>query len=271
MRRQRRWPVGRQTSVAVSEEGGVRYLHIGGDAIQSAMRLSAPDHLELHYNRAMMGFLLFRPDPRAVLMVGLGGGSMARFLHRSYPRCKVTAIELNPDVVAAARRHFDLPADGPRFTTVLDDGAAWVAAHPDTADVLLLDAFDDGRQVPALCSEAFYRIAYAALPENGVLVQNFMSDDDPVDIYAERIEQAFGRPPTLLAAADRVNTILFAFREGPQRISWSVLEKRAKSLQDQFGLPGNHYLASLRRLNKPVGGTTGSKNGNDSDDKFFAF
>ena len=98
-----------------------------------------------------------------------------------------------------------------------------------------------------------------------------MSDDDRVDIYAERIEQAFGRPPTLLAAADRVNTILFAFREGPQRISWSVLEKCAKALQDQFGLPGNHYLASLRRLNKPVGGTTGSKNGNDSDDKFFAF
>lgn len=270
MKRQRRWP-GRQTSVAVSEEGGVRYLHIGGDAIQSAMRLSAPDHLELHYNRAMMGFLLFRPDPRAVLMVGMGGGSMARFLHRSYLRCKVTAVELNPDVVAAARRHFDLPADGPRFTTVLDDGAAWVAANPGKADVLLLDAFDDGRQVPALCSEAFYRTAFAALPESGILVQNFMSDDDRVDIYAERIEQAFGRPPTLLAAADRVNTILFAFRGGPQRIAWSVLEKRAKALQDQFGLPGNHYLASLKRLNKPAGVTVRGKASGLGDDKFFGF
>ncbi len=262
MRRMRRWPVGRQTAVAVSEEGGVRYLHIGGDAIQSAMRLSNPDHLELHYNRAMMGFLLFRPDPREVLMVGLGGGSMARFLHRSHARCRVTAIELNPDVVAAARRHFDLPADGPRFSTVLDDGAAWVAAHPGEADVLLLDAFDDGHQVAGLCSEAFYRTAFAALPENGILVQNFMSDDDRVDLYAERIEQAFGRPPTFLAAADRVNTILFASRSAPQRIAWSTLEKRAAALQEKFGLPGNHYLASLKRLN--------TRSGRDSE-RFFVF
>ena len=113
MSRRRKWPTGRGSSVAVSESGGVRYLHIGGDAIQSAMRLARPDHLELHYNRAMMGFLLFHPVPRRVFMIGLGGGSMARFLHRAYPRSRVTAVEVNPEVVAAARRYFDLPADGP--------------------------------------------------------------------------------------------------------------------------------------------------------------
>lgn len=245
--RQRKWPLGGASAVAVSEEGGVRYLHIGGDAIQSAMRLARPDHLELHYNRAMMAFLLFHPAPRRVLMIGLGGGSMARFLHRSYARCHVTAVELNPEVLAAARRYFDLPADGPRFAAVLEDGAAWVASHPASADVLLLDAFDDGRQVPALCSQAFYKSAFESLGEQGILAQNFMSDDDRVDVYADRIAEAFGRPVLLLQAADRVNTIVFAFKGRPGRIAWSVLRARAQALADEFGLPGEHYLAALKR------------------------
>lgn len=256
MKRQQRWPLGRQSQVAVSEEGGVRFLHIGGDAIQSAMRLSAPDKLELHYNRAMMSFLLFHPDPRRVLMIGLGGGSMARFLYRSYPRCQVNAVEVNADVVAAARRYFDLPADGPRFATTLDDGAAWVSAHPDSADVLLLDAFDDGRQVEALCSLDFYGKAFEALSERGVLAQNFMSDDDRIDIYAERIEQVFDRRVVLVQAADRVNTIVLAFKGGPRRITFRSLEDRAKTLSEQYGLPGNHYLAALRRFNASPGGRT---------------
>jgi len=256
MKRQQRWPLGRQSQVAVSEEGGVRFLHIGGDAIQSAMRLSAPDKLELHYNRAMMSFLLFHPDPRQVLMIGLGGGSMARFLYRSYPRCQVTAVEVNAEVVAAARRYFDLPADDPRFSTVLDDGADWVTAHPDSADVLLLDAFDDGRQVQALCILDFYGKAFEALEERGVLVQNFMSDDDRIDIYAERIEQVFDRRVVLVQAADRVNTIVLAFKGAPARIAWSTLEARAQVLTEQFGLPGNHYLATLRRINVPPGSSS---------------
>lgn len=245
--RLRKWPLGGASAVAVSEEGGVRYLHIGGDAIQSAMRLARPDRLELHYNRAMMAFLLFHPAPRRVLMIGLGGGPMARFLHRSHARCHVTAVELNPEVLAAARRYFDLPPDGPRFAAVLEDGAAWVASHPGSADVLLLDAFDDGRQVPALCSPAFYKTAFEALGEQGILAQNFMSDDDRVDVYADRIAEVFGRPVLLLQAADRVNTIVFAFKGGPGRIAWSVLRARAQALADEFDLPGEHYLAALKR------------------------
>lgn len=259
-RKLQRWPLGRQSEVAVSEESGVRFLHIGGDAIQSAVRLSAPDRLELHYNRAMMSFLLFHSDPRRVLMIGLGGGSMARFLHRSYPRCQVTAVEVNADVVAAARRYFDLPADGPRFSTVLDDGAAWVAAHPDSADVLLLDAFDDGRQVQALCSLDFYTRAFEALSGQGVMVQNFMSDDDRIDIYSERIEQAFDRRVVLVKVADRVNTIVLAFKGGPRCTTFKTLKGRAQTLTEQYGLPGNHYLNTLRRLSASSGGRTDTFN-----------
>jgi len=76
MKRLGKWLAPRR-AIEIVEEGGVRVLQIGGNAIQSAMRLDAPDRIELDYVRAMMVFLLFRPGPREVLMVGLGGGSMA--------------------------------------------------------------------------------------------------------------------------------------------------------------------------------------------------
>jgi spermidine synthase len=54
----------RRLALTVSEERGVRTLHVGGEAIQSSMRLSAPYALELDYTRCMMAFLLFHPRPR---------------------------------------------------------------------------------------------------------------------------------------------------------------------------------------------------------------
>ena len=252
LKRLRRWPVGKQAAVAVSEEGGVRFLHIGGDAIQSAMRLSKPDRLELHYTRAMMGFLLFHPKPKRVLMIGLGGGSMARFLHQAHPRARVIALDVSPEVVAAARRHFDFPADNARLSVVLEDGAVWVPAHPASADVILLDAFVDGDQVPALCTESFYAAARAALTEPGVLVQNFMADDKHMERHLACMEAAFGREAILLRAADRVNMIALIFRGGPARMSWKELRTRAEQLTELHDLPGDHYIATLRKLN---GGT----------------
>jgi spermidine synthase len=253
----RRWATGGQAEVAVSESGGVRYLHIGGDAIQSAMRLSNPDRLELHYTRAMMAFLLFHPRPQNVLMVGLGGGSMARFLHGAYAAAKIRALDVSPEVVAAARRHFDFPEDDARLSAVIEDGAQWVPAHPGSADVILLDAFVDGRQVPELCTQSFYAAARAALTEPGVLVQNFMADDSRMARHVEGMEAAFGRKPVLLQAADRVNNIAFAFRGPPARLSWKELRRRAELLAERHDLPGEHYVSSLRKLN---GGTTGHFN-----------
>ena len=80
--------------IAVSDAGGVRSLHIGGDAVQSAMRIGAPDALYLDYTRCMLACLLFEPEPRRALLIGLGGGSLAKFLHRNLKSLQVRAVEV---------------------------------------------------------------------------------------------------------------------------------------------------------------------------------
>ena len=73
------------------------------------MRLDAPDDLALAYTRAMMGALLFHPEPRDVTLVGLGGGSLAKYIYRQLPQTRIVALEVDVRVVAAAHQMFHLP------------------------------------------------------------------------------------------------------------------------------------------------------------------
>jgi spermidine synthase len=214
------------------------------------MRLTAPDQLELHYTRAMMSFLLFDPRPEKVLMIGLGGGSIAKFLHSRMPATRLTVVEIRSEVVSAARAFFELPRDDERLAIVVADGARYVPAHPACCDVLLLDGFEDGRQPAALCSQPFYDAAYEAIKPGGVLAVNFMAFDPKLDVFLQRIERSFGGRVVLVDAADKVNLIVLAFREGLDRVRWSELRGRAQALKDMLGLPFERFITFMRQRNR---------------------
>jgi spermidine synthase len=247
--RPKKWKPSADHSVTIAEERGVRSLHIGGLAIQSAMRLSSPDTLELHYTRAMMSFMLFVPQPADLLMIGLGGGSMAKFLYRRMAQTRITVIEIRPEVVAAARSYFEVPVDDARMRVVVDDGARYVPAHPSSADVLLLDGFDDGVQPPVLCSQDFYDAAFEVLRPGGILAVNFMAEDRRLDAMCARLEKSFSGRILMLEAADKVNVVVLALREGPAKIAWTELRARGSALQLSHGLPFDRFLVSLRERN----------------------
>jgi spermidine synthase len=104
---------------------GERCLHFDLTAAQSAMDLDDPERLSLAYTRKMMAFLLFNHSPRRILMLGLGGGSLAKFCHRHLPSAAITAVEVNPDVIAL-RDAFLVPADDDRFRVVRAEGTHYV-------------------------------------------------------------------------------------------------------------------------------------------------
>jgi spermidine synthase len=235
----------RGSSVEVSESRGVRTLHLGGEAIQSAMRLSAPDRLELAYTRAMMAFLLFAPAPREILMVGLGGGSIARFVHERLPRTRLTVIELDPKVVAAARTFFGLPADDRRLKVIVGDGARHVLAHRGGCDVFLLDAFDDLRSVRSLATEAFYAACRDALRPGGVFAVNFIADEPRFGTYLARLERVFDGRVLCLPSQDRMNMIVLGFRAPLDPIRIAPLKRVARELERRLGLPFDRFVRDL--------------------------
>lgn len=237
----------REAGVAISEQNGVRSLHLGGSMIQSAMKINAPNELELLYTQCMMGFLLFHPVPAHILMVGLGGGSLAKFVYHQMPRTKTTVVEINQQVISTAFNYFALPAEDERFQVMLADGARYIADHPFCTDILMIDGFDDGCQIASLCSEEFYNQAYQVLGKDGMLVVNLLSRDKNLNSYLERIKDSFqGRVVAMLSEA-RGNMIVFAFKQNPGKLAWKVLKTRAKKLEAVYGLPFPDFVSKLRK------------------------
>jgi spermidine synthase len=113
----------------------MRTLHFDNRFVQSAMRISAPDELLLSYTRSMMAFLLFNRRPRNMLMIGLGGGSLAKYCHRILPHTKITVLEVDADVIAL-RDTFAVPAESERFRVIHIDAKDYFATADQPVDVI---------------------------------------------------------------------------------------------------------------------------------------
>ena len=193
----------------VRDVGDRRSLHFSEQVIQSSMSLLNPDALELEYTRMMMGFLLFNPEPDRIVMVGLGGGSLAKFCHRHLPRSQVEALEINPAVIAL-RGDFMVPPDDERFRVIACDAAEFLGGASDHADVILLDGFGDQGMPDALCSEAFYADCLRALRDDGLLVINFHVNHPLYHEYLARVRESFGAAMFEVVDDDMTNSIVFA-------------------------------------------------------------
>lgn len=235
--------------VEISEKNGVRLLHLGGPAVQSAMRIRAPFELELEYTRAMMAFELFHPAAREVALIGLGGGSLAKFIHQRLRRVRLTALEVNPDVVAAARTYFLLPADDDRLDVRVADGAAYVHQHQESLDVLMVDGYDAERIVEDLASPDFYRACVAALRPGGLAVFNLWGSDRRFETYRRRLEAAFAGRMLLLPAEQKGNVVVFCFKPPLPELGFTFLRGRAERCQTDLGLEFPRFLDRLRNHN----------------------
>jgi spermidine synthase len=201
----------------VRTEGDRRTLEFTPGDIQSELRLSRPNALVLAYARAMMCFPLFVPRPRHILMVGLGGGSMARFCYRHFPEARITVLELRADVIAL-REQFLVPPDDARFRVVHADAAAWMASAAaegaPIADVIVVDGFDEAGLPPALSGPGFYDDCRRLLLPGGVLVANVFTYDPRHDAVLEALAAAFGGRTCRLDKVAGNNRIVFAVAEG---------------------------------------------------------
>lgn len=230
----------------VQTHGDRRSLQFKPGMIQSEMRLSRPDELVLRYARAMMCFTLFKPRPKHILMVGLGGGSLAKFCYRHMPWCHITVLELRADVIAL-RDQFLIPPDDERFRIIHTDAVAYIRRHPASADVLLVDGFDESGLPPALGSARFYADCRRALVHGGVLAANIFSYDQHYAAMRVRLDTAFRRQTCSLGGLAGNNHIIFALKHdagaAPTRASKML---RLVTLRRRFGLAFvNRWLLRL--------------------------
>ncbi len=236
-------------AVDVSELDGVRALHLGSITIQSAMRIRDPFALELSYTRAMMCFLLFSSKAKRVLAIGLGGGSLAKYLHAYCPELHSTVLEINPKIIQIARSQFYLPDNDARLDVIEGDGLRYLADHSEVADVLLIDAFDGNGIPPDFCSQDFFDRCADSLNAEGILVINLWGSDKKFDVYLQRIEQSFAGKVLILPTGKPGNIAVFAFGREPADVRLASLRLRAKNLEQQHKIEFLQFVEKLAEHN----------------------
>lgn len=219
----------------VFERGDIRSLLANWAYVQSAMSITDPFRLMLEYTQAMMGFLLFNPSPRTVEIIGLGGGSLAKYCHKFLPETSIRGVEVDWDVIAVADQ-FCMPPLSDRFDIVWADGSDFVAKDEGSTDILLVDGFDNGGQPHQLCSLDFYRACHSRLNADGILVVNLCNYPGKHIPMLDRLRECFGPIITVPVEAG-MNLIVFAFRDERLRFDREKLRETARILQRKHPLP----------------------------------
>lgn len=233
--------------VTFSDEGIVRHLHLGTRWIQGSIYPGRPDTLVHEYVQRMMAWLLFvTPDSvshRQALQLGLGAGSLTRFCAKNLGMT-TTAIEINPQVLAACRSWFKLPADNARLQVVLADAATELnnPVWRGQVDALQVDLYDHEAAAPVQESLPFYNHCYHALSPEGCMTVNLFGRAMGFERSVEKISAAFGPQAVWAFLPTREGNTVVLARRTPTPIQGALLRLRAGEIEARWGLPASKWL-----------------------------
>ncbi|MES2900386.1 MAG: spermidine synthase [Pseudomonadota bacterium] len=232
--------------VTLSEQDGVRYLHFGTEWVQGAMRIRKPDWPELEYAQQMMAWMLWIEQPRAIVQLGLGTGALTKFCYRQFPEASVTAIELNPSVIAVCESMFKLPPNDERLAVREMDALDFVndPANQGALDVIQCDLYDATARGPVLDTPEFYQACNACLNEHGIMTVNLFGDHPSYAKNIKAMKFAFGHVICLPEVHDG-NVVAICFRTRPT-IDYDALGARALHIVAATKLPAKSWVKGIQ-------------------------
>jgi len=230
----------------ITEFQGVRSLHLGTSWVQGAMRLARPDAIELEYVQMMMMWMLFVEHPRRIVQLGLGSAALTKFCYQRFPEARVTAAELNPNVIALCQDHFGLPPNDARLDVREMDALDFVMdpGNHGTVDVLQVDLYDEEARGPVLDTPEFYRACCDCLSPNGVMTANVFGDFINYDKNLQAMEGVFDAVVWLPEVHD-ANIVVVAFKQSPQ-LDFALLYERAADIKRRTNLPAKNWVNGLK-------------------------
>jgi len=220
---------------------GRRCLHFSKSrGIQSSMILADPARLDLRYSQTMAAALALHPEPREVLLIGLGGASIPKFLQKYYPELELDIVELDPDVVRVCQDYFEFRGNAKTRVFVMD-GRMYLKRAEKQYDLILLDAYAADHIPFHLTTVEFLQLVKSHLKPGGVVASNLWEKAVNRFYLAElKTFQVTFPQVYLLSAAQSGNIIVFgAMSEEPAtRKDWVLrAEAIVRGLDIGFDLP----------------------------------
>ncbi|NOX55413.1 MAG: methyltransferase domain-containing protein [Planctomycetes bacterium] len=225
------------TILVTEDEKGLRTLWFEeGGARQSVVKLGDPDHLELPYAKAMLAGMALVENPKRVLVIGLGGGTIPNFLHKHYPETAIDVVDIDPAVVRVAKRFFGFTEDA-RLRAHVADGRKFIEECRKPYDVIFLDAFGAENVPYHLTTLEFLQAVRRALTPRGVALGNIWSRDaNPLHDEMIRTYQAAFDELVVIQSIGAGNEILVALPR-KERLEKARFVRLAARLARRRGFP----------------------------------
>lgn len=167
-------------NILIEDKGDMRCLKFNVKSTktqQSCFLKSQPKKLVFNYTKLLMASLLANPEPKRILIVGLGGGTMSNTLAELYPESQIDNVEIDPAVIKVARDYFGF-FENDNIKTYAQDGRIFIKRallKKQHYDWIILDAFN-GDYIPEhLLTKEFLQEAKELLTDNGILSSNTFS------------------------------------------------------------------------------------------------
>ena len=232
--------------VTLSEQDGVRFLHFGTEWVQGAMRIRKPDWIELEYAQQMMSWMLFNEQPATIVQLGLGTGALTKFGYRQFPQAQVTAVELNPSVIAICNSMFKLPPEDARLSILEMDANDFIhdPKRHGTIDALQVDLYDATARGPVLDTPEFYGACRDSLTERGVMTVNLFGDHPSYAKNLKAMRYAFDQVISLPEVHDG-NVVALAFKNAVEP-DFPALYERAAAITAATKLPAKSWVNGIK-------------------------
>lgn len=238
--------------IEIGRDQDILSLYFGNDAKQSCMDMFRPNRLVLSYTRAMMASLLFQPQPEKVLLIGLGGGSIAKFLLHHFPDCSIDVVEIRADVVKLACQYFFLP-ENERMQIFIDDVSRFLRnqdGRHQQYDLILTDAFNHDGVSTSVKSFEFFEFCYQRLNDKGIVATNLWNNkQDHSHEINQTMEHIFNNNVLNLAVPDRANIIALATKN-KRTFQLSKSSQLAIDLEQTLGLEFSDFVRQIKRANR---------------------
>lgn len=249
----------RNNLVEVIDRGDERSLLFAGSVVQSAMSISSPQSLVLSYTRYMMAPLLIDESPRRALVIGIGAGSLLRYISHHLPQCRVDAIDCSAHIIKLARGYFHLP-DKETVAIHCRDGFDFLRERvpDDRYDLILIDAFDAGGMSLSIYRPEFFALCRDHLqPEGAASINLWSGDKNRMAAVAEAIGAHFASLVNM-PVPNRGNVVCLAGKEDTLARLFERNRLEIETLSERFDLDfkaimkvcSKNNLGLFQRLNR---------------------
>lgn len=251
--------------IFVIERENLREMWFQGNGrfyLQTRINLDRPADLALIYARLLLAPLIWNPDPSRILMIGLGGGVLPRFLNEVYPDIGIDVVEVDARVTELARRYFGFK-ESPRLRVFEKDGRAFVKQRSRQYDMVFLDAFKGGAVPYHLKTVEFYREIAQLLTESGLLVTNLYGKSNALKPRDRKTLEAVFPRVAFFEDAERVATVCVAILRD-EDASLATLRKYISILPEKV----QRNLSWLENMDMIENGSSVESSGSVFNDDF---